>query len=285
MAIKWKAVQYMVIGMLAFACLNFIVKYLDHISAYQLVFFRAAGTMFITFPIIYAKKLNPLGHRRVLLLARGITGFASLLLYFLALKLMPLGTCVTLRYLAPIFAAIFALWLLGETVKLPQWIFFLISFSGVILVKGFDPDLSTLGVILVLISGALSGLVLVIIRKIGNDDHPIVIVNYFMMVGVVLGLAGSLKYWSTPALMDWPLLILLGIFGFIGQYYMTKAVQLETTDVVAPIKYIEIPFTILIGITFFGEQYGWISVLSFALIIGGLVANILYKGKITAKAE
>ena len=190
---------------------------------------------------------------------------------------MPLGTCVTLRYLAPIFAAIFAFWLLGEIVKLPQWFFFILSFSGVILIKGLDPNLSTLGVVLVMISGALSGLVLVIIRKIGYDDHPIVIVNYFMMVSAVLGLIGCIMYWETPRFWDWPFLLLLGIFGFIGQYYMTKAVQLETTDVVAPIKYIEIPFTILIGITFFGESYGWASVIGFALIIAGLLANIFYK--------
>ena len=283
MAVKWKAVRFMVIGMLAFACLNFVVKYLDHISAYQLVFFRTAGTLLITFPIIYAKGLNPFGNRKWLLLARGLMGFASLLLFFLALKLLPLGTCVTLRYLAPIFAAIFALWLLGEKVKMPQWLFFLISFSGVFLIKGFDPDLSTLGMILVIISGALSGMVLVVIRKIGHDDHPVVIVNYFMMVGAVLGLFGSLKYWATPTGTDWPMLALLGAFGFIGQYYMTKAVQIETTDVVAPIKYIEIPFTILIGMTFFGETYGWISLLGFILIVGGLIANILYKGKLKAK--
>lgn len=283
MAIKWKAVRFMVIGMLGFACLNFIVKYLDHISAFQLTFFRAAGTLFITLPIIYAKKLNPFGNKKLLLLSRGIVGFTSLLLFFIALKMMPLGTCVTLRYLAPIFAAIFALWLLGETVKLPQWLFFLISFAGVFLVKGFDPDLSTLAVILVIISGALSGLVLVIIRKIGYDDHPIVVVNYFMMVSVVLGLAGSIKYWTTPQLVDWPFLILLGVFGFIGQYFMTKAVQIETTDVVAPIKYIEVPFTILIGISFFGEVYGWMSVLGFLLIVGGLVANIFYKQKVLSK--
>lgn len=285
MAIKWKAVRFMVIGMLAFACLNFIVKYLDHISAFQLVFFRAVGTLFITVPILYAKGLNPLGNHKWLLLSRGLVGFASLLLFFLALKMMPLGTCVTLRYLAPIFAAIFALWFLGETVKLPQWAFFLISFFGVFLIKGFDSDLSTLGVILVIISGALSGLVMVIIRKIGHDDHPIVIVNYFMVIGAVLGLLGSLKYWTPPGFWDWPILVLLGVFGFIGQYYMTKAVQLETTDVIAPIKYIEVPFTILIGIGFFGETYGWVSVLGFALIISGLVANILFKGKLKASAR
>ena len=118
-----------------------------------------------------------------------------------------------------------------------------------------------------------------IIRKIGHDDHPIVIVNYFMVVGAVLGLLGSLSDWTNPQLIDWPLLALMGVFGFLGQYFMTKAIQIETTDVVAPIKYIEIPFTILIGVTFFGETYGWISIMGFLLIVSGLIFNILYKSK------
>ena len=283
MAIKWKAVWYMVVGMMAFACLNFIVKYLDHLSAFQLVFFRAAGTLLITLPIIYREGLNPLGNKKGLLLFRAVMGFTSLLFFFIALKMMPLGTCVTLRYLAPIFAAIFALWLLGEQVRPPQWVFFLISFSGVFVIKGFDPDLSTLGVILIMISGILSGLVLVIIRKIGDQDHPIIIVNYFMVVSAVLSFFGCINNWTTPIGIEWIILFLLGFFGFIGQYFMTKAVQLETTDVVAPIKYIEIPFTILIGMTFFGETYGWISVLGFGLIVGGLALNILYKSYLNQK--
>lgn len=269
----------MVIGMLAFACLNFVVKYLEHISAFQLVFFRAAGTLFITLPIIYRKRLNPFGNKKLLLITRAIVGFTSLLFFFIALKMMPLGTCITLRYLAPIFAAISAIWMLGEVVKLPQWLFFILSFSGVFLVKGFDAELSTLGLILIIVSGFLSGLVIVIIRKIGQDDHPIVIVNYFMVVGAVLGLLGSLHDWAHPQLIDWPMLALMGVFGFLGQYFMTRAIQIETTDVVAPIKYIEIPFSILIGVTFFGETYGWISIMGFMLIVSGLIFNILYKSK------
>ena len=280
MAVKWKAIRFMVIGMLAFACLNFMVKYLEHLSAFQLVFFRAAGTLFITLPVIYYRKLNPFGNKKKLLLFRALTGFTSLLFFFIALKMMPLGTCVALRYLAPIFAAIFALIMLKEQVKMIQWLFFIISFSGVLVIKGFDPALSMLGVTLILISGALSGLVIVIIRKIGFDDHPIVIVNYFMVVSAVLGLFGSLSDWTTPIGLEWIYLMLLGFFGFIGQYFMTKAVQLETTDVIAPIKYIEIPFTILIGMTFFGETYGWISILGFTLIISGLIFNILFKSKL-----
>ena len=280
MGVKWKAIRFMIFSMMAFAAMNFVVKYLDDYSAWQIAFFRAAGTLFITIPLIMRKRISFWGNEKKLLITRAIVGTTSLLLYFLAIKIMPLGTCVTFRYMSPIFAALFALWILREKIMHVQWLFFFTSMMGVVLIKGFDPSLSMLGMTLAIISGALSGLVVVIIRKIGDRDDPVVIVNYFMMVCTVVGLIGSLTTWLQPAGIDWVLLGLLGFLGFLGQYFMTIAAQMETTDVVAPMKYIEIPFTILIGMTFFGETYGWISVIGFLFIITGLVANVIYKSKL-----
>lgn len=284
MPVKWKAIRYMIFSMAAFASMNFVVKYLDDYSAWQLAFFRALGTLLITLPIIYSKGLNILGNKRGLLLSRAVVGTTSLILYFLAIKMMPLGTCVTLRYMSPIFAALFALWILQEKIKHLQWVFFLVSMAGVVVIKGFDPDLSILGVTLAIISGALSGLVVVLIRKIGDRDNPIIIVNYFMMVCTIVGLIGSLSGWKHPQGTDWIMLCMLGFLGFLGQYYMTMAAQMESTDIVAPMKYIEIPFTILIGMSFFGETYGWVSVIGLFLIISGLIANVIYKNRISKKS-
>lgn len=280
MGVKWKAIRYMIFSMMAFASMNFVVKYLDDYSAWQIAFFRAGGTLFITIPLILRKRISIWGNERGLLITRAIVGTSSLLLYFLAIKLMPLGTCVTFRYMSPIFAALFALWILKEKIKHVQWLFFLTSMAGVIVIKGFDPSLSMIGMTFAIISGALSGLVIVIIRKIGDRDDPLVIVNYFMMVCTIVGLLGSLNSWLQPTGIDWVMLGILGFLGFLGQYFMTIAAQMETTDVVAPMKYIEIPFTILIGMTFFGETYGWISVIGFILIITGLIANVIYKSKL-----
>ena len=280
MGVKWKAIRYMIFSMMAFAAMNFVVNYLDDYSAWQIAFFRAAGTLFITIPLIIRKRISIWGNERRLLLTRAVVGTTSLLFYFLALKIMPLGTCVTFRYMSPIFAALFALWILREKIMHVQWLFFLTSMAGVVVIKGFNPSLSMQGMTLAIVSGALSGLVVVIIRKIGDRDDPVVIVNYFMMVCTIVGLVGSLNTWLQPAGIDWILLGLLGFLGFLGQYFMTIAAQMETTDIVAPMKYIEIPFTILIGMTFFGETYGWISVIGFILIITGLIANVIYKSKI-----
>jgi len=279
MPLQWKAIRYMVYSMMAFAAMNFVVKYLDDYSAWQIAFFRAAGTLFITLPLLKKKGISIWGNQKKLLLLRGIVGTTSLLLFFISIKLLPLGTCVTLRYMSPIFAALFALWILQEKIYPVQWIFFLVSMAGVAIIKGFDSDLSILGIVLVIVSGALSGLVVVIIRKIGTRDDPIVIVNYFMMICTLVSFLGVMNAWTSPQNADWFMLGMLGFLGFLGQYFMTVATQLETTDVIAPMKYIEIPFTILIGVSFFGERYGWISILGLSLIISGLILNVLFKMK------
>ena len=87
---------------------------------------------------------------------------------FQSLKYLSVGTAVSLRYTSPIFATVFALIFLKENIKPIQWLFFLIAFIGVLIIKGFGNDINYLGLIFVIFSSISLGLVLVIIRKIGK---------------------------------------------------------------------------------------------------------------------
>ncbi|WP_342747816.1 DMT family transporter [Nonlabens arenilitoris] len=119
-----KAILFMLFSTLAFAIMNGVVKYLSEFSAFQLVFFRSIGSLIITMIYLNYKKISILGNKRWLLIARGVFGSISLLLFFLSLKYLPVGTAVTLRYLSPIFAAVFAVIWLRERIKPLQWLFF-----------------------------------------------------------------------------------------------------------------------------------------------------------------
>lgn len=272
-----KAIYFMIISALAFAFLNAIVKYLGDFNAYQIVFFRSIGTLVFTIPFLVKHKISIYGNKRTLLFIRGIFGVTSMTLFFMSLKHLPMGSAVSLRYISPIFAAIFALFILKEKIKHIQWLFFLIAFCGVLVLKGFDAQISTIGLLLILASSFFSGLVFIIIRKIGTNDHPVVIVNYFMIIAVLIGGILCIPYWKTPIAWEWALLLSLGVFGYIGQLYMTKALQLAETNKAAPLKYIEVIFTMLIGLSWFHESYTLWSVLGIILIIVGLTLNTYVK--------
>ena len=267
----------MLLSALAFTGMNGLLKYLAEYSAYEVVFFRAFGSLFFTFGYLWTKRIPVLGTHRKLLVLRGLVGATSMLLYFMAIHYMPLGSAVALRYIAPIFAAVFAILLLHEKVRPVQWLFFIIAFLGVVVLKGFDQNIPPIGLALILMSAVFSGLVYITIRKIGDREHPVVIVNYFMCIAFILGGSMAIFHWKTPVGTDWLLLFSLGVFGYFGQLFMTKAFQWGETNVIAPLKYVEVLFAVVVGVGFLGESYSVWSFVGMMMIIGGLLLNIRYK--------
>ena len=278
-----KAVYFMLLSTLAFTAMNGLLKFLTSYSAYQMVFFRSLGSLVFTFGFLLSRGIPVLGTHRKLLVLRGLVGSTSMVLFFMALHYIPLGSAVGLRYIAPIFAAIFAILLLREVVKPIQWLFFVISFLGVLVLKGMDRSIPLIGMVLVLVSSVFSGLVYIIIRRIGSREHPVVIVNYFMCIAAIIGGTGAIFNWKTPAGIDWLLLLSLGIFGYFGQLFMTKAFQMGETNLIAPLKYLEVFFAVIVGVVFLGEEYFVWSFAGMGMIITGLLLNLWYKQRLLKK--
>ncbi|MFD1316238.1 DMT family transporter [Namhaeicola litoreus] len=274
---SYQALKFMLFSTFAFACMNVTVKYLDGFSAAQIVFLRSVGSLFFTFGFLIKKKISPFGNNQKLLILRGLVGVTSMTFFFMSIKYLPVGTAVSLRYLAPIFAAIFAVILLKERIETLRWLFFILAFAGVIVLKGLDKQVDTYGLLLVLIASVFSGLVYIILGKIGNTEHPVVVVNYFMVTATIVGGILSIGNWTQPIGFEWVLLLSLGVFGYYGQLYMTKAFQSASATQIAPLKYIEVVFTLLLGVALFNEVYTFWSLLGMTMIIVALVLNTKYK--------
>jgi drug/metabolite transporter (DMT)-like permease len=272
-----KAIFYMIFSVMAFALMNTVVKYLNNYSAYQIVFFRSIGTLFFTVPLILKHKIPILGNNKKLLLIRGVAGVISLTCFFQSLNYLALGTAVSLRYTSPIFATIFAFIFLKEKIKPMQWFLFLVAFTGVLIIKGFGVNVNSIGLVLVILSAIFLGLIFVLIRKIGDSENPLVIINYFMVMAFVFGGAMSINHWKNPNLVEWLLLLSLGVFGYVGQLYLTKALQSHETNVIAPLKYLEVVFMIMIGAFWFGEIYNLWTLFGVLLIMFGLIYNVYLK--------
>ena len=100
-----------------------------------------------------------------------------------------------------------------------------------------------------------------------------------MGIATLTGLIGSFNDFILPQGHEWLLLLILGFFGFFGQYYMTKAFQNGEASKIAPIKYSEVVFTLSFGVYWFGEVYSLTSLIGIALVIISLTLSVLYKAK------
>ena len=109
-----KGVVNMLGASLAFSLMQLCVKYLPHLPAVELVFFRSLVSISICLVMMKKLKLNPLGNNRKILLMRGVFGTIALSMFFYTLQQIPLASAVTIQYLSPIFTALFAAIFLKE---------------------------------------------------------------------------------------------------------------------------------------------------------------------------
>ena len=270
-------VRYIIIATLFFAAMNVGVKYLRHIPAHEVVFFRAWVSLVLGYVLVKRAGLNPWGNNKKILIARGLAGTAALTMYFYTVQLMPLASAVTIQYLSPIFTIILAGVMLRESARPIQWLFFIVSFAGVVMIKGFDARIAPLELTLGVLAAVSSGLAYNFIRKLKDTDHPLVVVFYFPLVTVPLIGPYTVTHWVTPSAWDWVILIAIGVFVTIAQIFMTKAYQLERASNVSNFNYLGSVYALLIGWVFFDETIPLLGMAGIALIIFGVIMSSRFR--------
>lgn len=270
-------IRYMLISSLFFSVMNLLVKMVPHIPAIEIVFFRSAISLALSYVTLLKVKVNVFGNNRKLLVSRGLTGATALILYFLTLQVIPLASAVTIQFLSPIFTSIMGIFIVKEKVKPWQWLFFAIAFGGVVVIQGFDPRIPLLIGLLGVVSSFFSGLSYNFIRKLGAREHALVIVFYFPLVTMPITGIYCLFFWVQPVGIEWLILILIGVMTQFAQYFMTRAYQSEELSKVSPLKYFGVLYALILGYVFFDETFSWITYMGMIMVVIGVILNVWYK--------
>ena len=107
-------VRHMFLAIFYFSLMNLCVKYLSHIPAVEIVFFRSLVSLTISWYILKKQRVPLLGNNRKILITRGVTGTIALIAYFITLQNIPLAGAVTIHYLAPIFTSLMGIAIVKE---------------------------------------------------------------------------------------------------------------------------------------------------------------------------
>ena len=267
----------MLLSTFLFACMNVLVKFVSHIPAVEVVFFRSIISLVMSYATLRMQRVSVWGNNQPLLLARGASGAVGLVLYFMLIQQIPLATAVTLQFLAPIVTAILAMFLLKEKVRGWQWLFFLLSFGGILLVNGFDTSVSGVHLLMGVLAALGAGMAYTIIRKLKKSEHPLVIVMYFPLVTVPLAGAYAAWHWVMPQGIEWLTLLGIGVLTQFAQYFLTKSFQEDEINKVASLKYLNILYALAFGYVFFEETFNLYTYLGMSLVVLGVILNIWFK--------
>jgi drug/metabolite transporter (DMT)-like permease len=264
--------QAMLLSTLFFSGMNVCVKILPRVPAHEIVFFRSLGMALICVVLLKRQHIPMvrISHRRDLFL-RGVFGTCGLLAYFYTLKHMGFAAAVTLQYLNPIFATVLAVFILKESVRWFQWIFFGLSCVGVWWVKGFSGNIAPVYLLTGILAAFFSGLAYNYVRKLGGKAHPVVIIFYSAAVTLLFVGPYTLSHWIWPVGVEWLSLVLVAGFTYLAQFFMTLAYQSERMAIVSNLNYLGLVYALVLGYVLFDEAVSWQALMGMVLIVLGVV--------------
>lgn len=269
----------MLVATFTFGLMNVLVKLLPHIPAVEIILFRSIVSFVVSFAFLKAQKVSVWGNDKFTLILRGATGAIALILFFKLLQTVPLATASTIAYLAPIFTTVLGIFLVKEKVRSIQWLFFAISFCGVLVIQGFDTRISLWHLLLGVSSTFFMGLAYNFIRKMKQTEHPLVIIFYFPLVTIPIVGVMSIFSWVQPEGWDWLILIGVGVLTQIAQFFMTKSFQSEALSKVSIVNYTGIIYALIFGFIFFKETFNLMTYVGMGLALTGVILNVTLKKK------
>ena len=186
---------------------------------------------------------RPLAH-----LSRGAIGLSTMLLAFSALTFLPLAEAATIGFVAPLFSVMLSALLLGEKVGRHRWSAVALGFVGVLIVmRPGGGALPAAGLALALAAAFGVAAVTITIRQIGRTERTPTTVLWFTLFSMAA--TGALLPWfgQAHAAREWAILVALGLFGGVGQLFLTSALRYAPVSVVVPFDYIQLLWAVLLG--------------------------------------
>ncbi len=239
----------------AFTMMAAVIKLLaDHgVGLIEQLFWRQAAA--VPFILAYASAGPGIGIGIIkttnlsLHIRRSAVGLLSMAFMFAGLTMLPLAEAAILSFTTPIFAVIFAAFVLREPVGWHRWGAVFLGFLGVILmVNGGRAHFPVTGSLVALVAAMLSAYVLVLVRDMSKTEAPAATTFWFAMLSAVpLGILQPV-YAHGHDLLTYGLLLALGALGAIGQLGMTSSLRFAPVSTVVAVDYSGLIWSTLLGL-------------------------------------
>jgi len=276
-----RALPLVLLAGVCFSSLDATAKYLiqDH-ALFLVVWARYAGQMLVVTPIAWHRAGPGFWRTRHLRmqLARSLCLVSATACFFGGLRFLPLAEGSAITFLAPMFAVVLSIPVLGERPTRARWIASIAGFAGILILMRpgsavFHPATGLL--VLAAVSNALYQL---LTRRLPNDT-PYTTLFYTAMVGTV-GLTIALPFAGIPATVtprDAFFLVLLGLLAGVGHWMFITAFLMAPASLLAPFTYVHMIWATIYGFAIFGQLPDGLSAVGMAVIVASGVALVLHE--------
>jgi drug/metabolite transporter (DMT)-like permease len=195
-------------------------------------------------------------------IGRSIAMLLSNLFYVMAIGRVPLATASAIGFTAPLIVTALSVPLLHESVGWRRWTAVLVGFVGTLMVVRPGTGLHDPAVLLILLSSLAYALYQIGTRWIAPSDNAAT-GNIFAALFGSLGMTLAMPFVFIPphTVFDGLLFCSLGLLGGFGHYLVILAFQRGPAAVIAPLGYVELIGTTILGYLIFSnfpDLWTWI---------------------------
>jgi drug/metabolite transporter (DMT)-like permease len=225
----------------------------------QILFFRNFFCVVWMLPLFAWRGLSLVKTKQLRLYGmRVMLSFISMMAFFQALALLPIGEVTAINFLSPLFGTLFAILLLGEHVGTRRWTALAVGFLGAMVILRPTGSAFGFGQVAALTSAMAIGVIGPLVKQLTSVDDADRIVFITNLLLTPLSLIPALFVWTWPPLELWPQLILMGLFAVLGHMALVRGYAVSDASLVMTFKFSRLPFAVLIGYLAFGELIdGW----------------------------
>ena len=245
------------------------------VDAWQLSFVRAAVGVAVMLPLLLRVGWAGVAtHHPRLHLSRAIFLTAAMYCGFHGFTHLPLADATGLYFSRPLFLVVLAAVWLGQPIGWRRWASVAIGFAGMWLVirpggQGWLPDswVPAAGALLIAVA-------LLQVKRMQATESDLAIVFYSNVFGALLASVPAAWHWQAVDGSQAVLLLGAGGLGVVSQACMVKAYRAADPATLAPVEYLQIPFTVVLAAVLFSEwPHPWTGAGIVLIVIAGWQAT------------
>ncbi len=245
----------MLLGTLFLTAMTAIARHLsDQLHPFEIAFFRCLMGLLMLLPIMFREGIGSMRTENIGGMAlRSVFHTGGMLMFFMALTLMPLAELSSLTFTSPLFITILAVFIFGEKLGPRRIASLAIGFFGALIILRPGSDVFGIGAVYALASVISWAGAVIVIKHLSRTNSTVTITIYGLFFLSIFTFLPALFVWRWPTQEELMWLAALALVGTIGQLLFTQAMKSADVALVMPFDFSKLIWASLFGFFFFAE--------------------------------